>query len=206
MEQSAPAAYAWSTLIGAAFVKPSGPAARRPARHHRPAGAVPGGPEARRLEQSAGKILGVGPAARLFDDDAEEVVTRVVVAPFGAGREVHRLIAKQRQHRVVRERQGHDSKPPGHGRVVLDSGGVVEELPHGHTAARGRPIGKELAQLIVETELAVLHQRQHRGRGELLGDGADQIHRVGGGDDPLLEVRGAERLRVDGASTPRQRN
>ena len=48
--------------------------------------------------------------------------------------------------------------------------------PSGHRAKLGRPLGQLLAPVVVECELAVLHQQVQRKDGELLGQRGRVAH------------------------------
>ena len=59
--------------------------------------------------------------------------------------------------------------------VVLDAGGVAEELTEGDRRPGRREVGfgEDMAECIAGSELAILLQQQNGRRGELLADRAD---------------------------------
>ncbi|EEF93638.1 hypothetical protein CATMIT_01731, partial [Catenibacterium mitsuokai DSM 15897] len=63
--------------------------------------------------------------------------------------------------------------------VIAQAAGVLEQVAQGDGLAVVGQLGHVLAHVVVERELAVAFQQQHRGGGELLGGRADVEHGVG---------------------------
>ena len=61
---------------------------------------------------------------------------------------------------------------------VSQPAGVCEHLPDGHRRAVVGELGHDLANGVVERQLAVPREQQHRSRGELLGDRAGFENRL----------------------------
>ena len=145
--------------------------------------------------------------AELLDDHPEQKEARVVVPPLVARLEVERFGGKEGEHRVGREVESHEPLPLGpHARVAPDPRRVVEQVAHRDPVPLRRIVGEELLQRVVERELSLLHQPHDRCRGELLGDRADAVDRLGRRRHVVLEVGEAVSLGEDGAAVLHDRD
>ena len=132
-------------------------------------------------------------AAHALHDNREEEVPGIRVAPLGPRREVERLLVRDRPEAVVVVREvgvveAVDREEP---RVVPQAARVVEQVTQRDGPAVDGHLGDVLADVVVERELAVLHEEQDGERRELLGDGADVEDRVRADGDVVLEAREA---------------
>src|SRR5262249_13281774 len=117
------------------------------------------GCHAGRGEEMLGEELAPGLAADLMDDLGEGEIAEVGVTPFltGLKKKVHRIgrfdDVSIRQELIWLET----------GRVLLQAGGVRQEMPDCHFFPGFRCTDKILADLVVQIEFAVLRQQQDPG-------------------------------------------
>src|SRR5690606_8380201 len=121
-------------------------------------------------------------------EEAEEQVAAVAVAPLRARLELERQPLHDFEVLVL-------GVVPAEvdlvGAVVLETGGVREEMAdRDPVPARGRA-GEVLREAVVEGQLAVLREQQDAGGGELLADGPRLVDRPGCRRHLVLEVREA---------------
>ncbi len=135
-------------------------------------------------------------AAHLLDDGAGDDEVGVAVLPLAAGREVERLLGPPIHNGLRGDRLEHERRHVVLGPVVLVAGGVRQQLADGDFVGPGE-IGEVLGHLVVERELPLLLEQQHRRGGELLADRADAVAHLGGGGGLRLQLGVAVGLGVD---------
>ncbi len=146
------------------------------------------GAHAQRSEDALLQKVLVGLSAGFLDDHAQQIVAGVAVSPFGAGREIERFVLEHFQQLVVSQILAAALVEFGQAREALDARGVIQQLAHGHRVVARGIVGQELRQLVVERQLFVFGQH-HDGRGgELLGDRAQPIDRLGRGRHVVFQI------------------
>src|SRR5690606_31662300 len=149
------------------------------------------------LEEHLVQVGGPGAAGDLLDHRTGEDVAGIVVLPGRAGRETYRTVAEDGDQAGGVEVTTHIGvHVAGDVGVVLDARGVVEQLGDGDVPAAGI-VGQVAAERIVERDPAFVHQPEHAGGGELLGDGADAEDMVGRQRYAKLDAGHAARAAVD---------
>ena len=161
---------------------------------------------AQRLEDMVLGEVGERLAADPRDDDGEQVVVAVAVEIMAAGREVQFLLARDDVQHVLIVGGAAVARPAldrGDRTPVAQAAGVVQQVAD---RDRGAVIGHfrhDLADVIVQRQLAGMGQHQGRGGGELLGvrsgledavrgEGDAQFqagHAIGAGGDRLAIAR-----------------
>jgi hypothetical protein len=84
--------------------------------------------------------------------------------------------------------------------VVAQTPDVMEQVPDRHALSEIGELRQELADVVVERELAVPREEEDREGGELLADRPDVEDRLGGVGDAKLQVRHAVAARIDDAA------
>ena len=152
----------------------------------------------RGLNKRSCKHIAIETARHPMDDDAQQEVAGVAVAPTRAGRKVERLfrghpdellfgiIFPQVDHRVG---------------IVRNARGMREQMAHPDAVPSALSFRKPPGNPLVEAEPALLGQHSHGRGGELLSQRAGLIHGTVGCRNPVLEVGKAEAPREQNAVT-----
>ena len=170
-------------------------------------------------EDFPGLVHAIGSAGDRLDDAAENAIAEIRVGVFRAGGPVERLL-----HRVADEGRGpdreRDPKRPrdllGRGGahrierfVAVPAGGVLEALMDRDAVDARVHAGAGLEEwrklddrenLVVEPELSLLHELEHRRRGKRLGDRGDPKQRGRLNQFLSLDVGVAEATRIHQAA------
>jgi hypothetical protein len=142
-------------------------------------------------------------AARFFNDDAQQVISGVVVSPGLARLEFQRQFEKHPEQfiagrrRFRRNARLENVHVPGDRHVVLDARCVSEKMPNSDAVPRLGRVGKILRDFVLESDLALLDQHHDRCGGELLGIRPDFINGRVRGRDVELKVGDAVTLGFD---------
>ena len=162
--------------------------------------------QAERREDAAFHRLGVGQARDLLDDDAEQHIGGVRIAPVGP-----RLVRQG----LAGGLHGLDElggvavgatvlqEPPRiDRRVVPQARCVAQHPPQAQPLGIGE-VGQVDGEVVVQAELALMGELQDHGGGELLGDRADLADRAAGHGRARLDIGPAEALHEQGGSLAR---
>ncbi|EAU64435.1 hypothetical protein STIAU_4510 [Stigmatella aurantiaca DW4/3-1] len=133
------------------------------------------------------EVLPIGHPGGVFDQRAQEV------EPIGRVDELRSGLGDEGPVLEERERLGgahplRDVVFPGRVPVVAHPAQVPEELAHRDGPGLGGELGHPAADVIVQADLACLHQLQHRHGGEGLGDGGGAVRRPRGRRAMLRDV------------------
>ena len=157
------------------------------------------------LEDALAGKLREGHPAHAVHDHCEQVVAGVAVRVFMAGLEVERALAAHDVEHVrvpVRARTAPPAGDRRHRAPVAHPAGVGHEAAQGDRRAVVAHLRDVRAHVVIEGELPVQRQQDHRRRGELLGQRTpleDGGRRVG---DVVLQIRHAPSPRKHGAPSP----
>ena len=144
-----------------------------------------------RLEDALAAEVGKRLPAHARHDDRREVVPAVAIRVARAGWEVERLLPAENVEDV---RVCVDARGPGpaadasHAAPIPQAARVVQHVPDGERCAVIRQLRNMLAHRIVQRQLAILDEQQHRGGRELLRDRAGLEDRIGAIRRLVLEI------------------
>ena len=149
---------------------------------------------AERHEHAVPQHVAVEASRGAADEDAQHQVARVAVVPPRARRELELEAEGQLRQLILGVVAPQVDRALG---VVGDARRVRQQVAHGDGPERLRGLRKVLRDRVLQADLALLDERHHRGRRELLAEGAGLEDRVGPHGHAVLDVGEAVALGLD---------